>query len=451
MRQLQPVVWSKGVFLSPQHLQAQDRFFEDTLRFLVGALSFRNWGFATLQIDPAGLSQGRLSVTEASGIFPDGLILDLPGSDAPPASRTLEECFPAAQTQCLFYLAVPQDRPGGMNVALQRGSISTRFYAEIQMLRDENSSGVEKPVSLARKNLQILADGENLEGAVLLPLAQIERTEAGGYRHDAKFVPPLLNIKDNELLTGILRGQIETLISRSNQLAGSRRERNQSLADFSASDIANFWLLYTMNVHLPEMRHLLDAPQVHPETVFLHLLSLAGALSTFSSKIEPRDLPRYEHERLGPCFLALDAVISELLETVVPSNFVSLPLKPLRDSIYATAVDKDRYFENSRPYLAISSDMKEADLIARVPALAKVCSATNIEQLIRQALPGLKLMHLPVPPRAIPVKLRYQYFSLERTGPVWEAIVRARNFAVYMPGEIPNPELELIFLFANPV
>jgi type VI secretion system protein ImpJ len=94
--------------------------------------------------------------------------------------------------------------------------------------------------------------------------------------------------------------------------------------------------------------------------------------------------------------------------------------------------------------------MKEADLIARVPALAKVCSATNIEQLIRQALPGLKLMHLPVPPRAIPVKLRYQYFSIERTGPEWEAIVRARNFAVYVPGEIHNPELELIFLFANP-
>jgi type VI secretion system protein ImpJ len=94
--------------------------------------------------------------------------------------------------------------------------------------------------------------------------------------------------------------------------------------------------------------------------------------------------------------------------------------------------------------------MKEADLIARVPGLAKACSATHIEQLIRQALPGLKMMHVAVPPRAIPVKLRYQYFALERTGPVWEAIERSRNFAVYLPGEIPNPEMELIFLFANP-
>lgn len=339
MRQLQPVVWSKGVFLSPQHLQAQDRFFEDTLRFLSGALSFRNWGFATLQIDAAALSQGRLNVVEAAGIFPDGLMLDLPASDTAPASRTLDEVFCDGRTSCIFYLAIPQDRPGGINVALQRGGASTRFYSELQMLRDENSSGVEKPVSLARKNLQILAESENLEGAVVLPLAQIEKTEAGAYRHDLKFVPPLLNVKGNELLTSILRGQIETLVSRSSQLAGSRRQRNQSLADFSASDIANFWLLYTINVHLPVARHMLDASHVHPEALFLHMLSLAGALTTFSPKFESRDLPKYEHEKPGPCFVALDAAITELLETVVPSNFVALPLKPLRDSIYATAID----------------------------------------------------------------------------------------------------------------
>ena len=449
MRQLQPVVWSKGVFLSPQHLQAQDRYFEENLRFLSDALAFRNWGLSSLQIDSMGLSEGQLTVSQATGVFPDGLMLDVPGSDAPPRSRTLEECFPAGSNRCSFYLAIPQDRPGGINIGLQRGGISTRFYSELQMLRDENSTGIEKPVSLARKNLQILAEGENLEGSVLLPLAQIERTEAGSYRLDAKYVPPMLNAKGNELLTGILRGLIETLVGRSSQLAGTRRQRNQSLADFSASDVANFWLLYTINSHLPVLRHMLQSDCVHPETLFLQMLTLAGALTTFSPRLEPRDLPKYEHEELGPCFIALDAIIAELLDTVVPSNFVALPLKSLRDSIYATAIDKDKYFENSRFYLAISSDLREADLISKTPLLAKACSATHIEQLIRQALPGLKMLHVPVPPRAIPVKLRYQYYSLERSGPVWEAIVRSRNFGVYVPGEIPNPEMELIILFAN--
>jgi len=450
MRQLQPVVWSKGVFLSPQHLQAQDRFFEDSLRFVSEALPFRNWGFSSLQIDTAGLSQGRLALLSCSGAFPDGLLLDIPDSDAPPRARNLDECFHPDQPTCSFWLAVPQERPGGVNVALQRGSVSTRFYADLQMIRDENSSGVEKPVSLARKNLQILAEGENLQGSVVLPLARVERTEAGSYRLDPRFVPPLLNIKGNDLITGILRGLLESLISRSSQLAGTRRQRTESLADFSASDIANFWLLYTINSHLPVIRHFMEANQVHPEPLFLDMLSLAGSLTTFSTQIEPRDLPRYDHDQPGPCFTALDHTIAELLDTVVPSNFVSLPLRQVRDSIYATAIDKDRYFENSRPYLAISSDLPDADLTHRAPALIKTCSAMHIEQLIRQALPGLKMTHLPRPPRAIPVKLRYQYFSLEASGSAWDSILRARNFAAYVPGDIPAPEMELIFLFANP-
>ena len=450
MRQLQPVIWSKGVFLSPQHLQAQDRFFEESLHFQVEALAFRGWGFSTLQLDGTALSEGSLAVTRASGIFPDGLVVDIPGSDALPRSRTLDECFRDGRTRCAFYLAVPQHRPGGINVRSERGGISTRFYAELQMLRDENSTGSsEKPVSVARKNLQILAQGENLEGSVLLPLAVIEQTEAGTYRFEPKYVPPMINLKGSDYLSGILRGLVELLVARSSQIAGSRRQRNQSLADFSASDVANFWLLYTMNSNLPVLRHLFDSDLVHPETLFVQMLALAGALTTFSPRLEPRDLPRYDHEQLGQSFGLLDALLRELLDTVVPSNFVSLPLKPLRDSIYATAIDKDRYFENSRFYLAISAEMRESDLIGRTPKLAKVCSATQIEQLIRQALPGLQMVHVPVPPRAIPVKLKYQYFSLERSGVAWESIQRARNFAVYVPGDIPNPDMELIILLAS--
>ena len=55
---------------------------------------------------------------------------------------------------------------------------------------------------------------------------------------------------------------------------------------------------------------MLQSDRVHPETLFLQMLTLAGALTTFSPKLEPRDLPQYEHEELGPCFIALDAMIA---------------------------------------------------------------------------------------------------------------------------------------------
>ena len=336
------------------------------------------------------------------------------------------------------------------NVAVNRGSVSTRFLAQMQMVRDENTGSGEKPIQVARKNLQILAEGENREGSVVLGFTRILRSETGMYQIDPAYIPPLIDIHAHPTLKRILSNLVELLVARGSQLSGSRRQKNQSLADFTASDIANFWLLYTVNSHLPVLRHFLESTCTLPEMLFNELSDLAGALTAFSNKIAPRDLPAYNHEQLGACFGDLDRLIRIMLETVIPSNFVSLPLKMVRDTIYATSIDKDAYFEGSRFYLAVASDIRDADLIDRSPKLLKCCSATQLETLIRNALPGLRLAHVPTPPRSIPVKLRHQYFAIEQGGPVWESVLRARNFAVYAPSDILNPQMELIILLAQP-
>ena len=63
----------------------------------------------------------------------------------------------------------------------------------------------------------------------------------------------------------------------------SRRQKNQSLADFTASDIANFWLLYTANSYFPILRHLFESKKGHPESLYTAMLALAGSLTTFST------------------------------------------------------------------------------------------------------------------------------------------------------------------------
>jgi type VI secretion system protein ImpJ len=179
------------------------------------------------------------------------------------------------------------------------------------------------------------------------------------------------------------------------------------------------------------------------------MLALAGSLTTFSLTIHPRDLPQYDHDDLGGCFTVLDEKLRLLLETVVPANFIALPLKLVQPSIYATALADDKYLANTRMYLAITAEMSQADLIAKTPYLIKVCSASHIEHLVRQALPGVALTHVAAPPSSIPVKLAYQYFSLSQSGPAWEAVGRARNLAAYIPAEFPGVQAELIILLPN--
>ena len=444
MSRLAPVVWTKGTFLTPQHLQYQDRFLEDLLHFQVRSLTFRPWGFRTLQIDRAELAGGTFRLAAGSGIFSDGLPFDFPDSDRSPAAKPLADCFTMGRTSAEVWLAVPGFHDGGLNLAAHDGY--ARYRSELAMFPDENTGLNEKPVQVARRNLRLLAGDDSREGYVTLVIGRVCRTASGAFQMDPHFVPPLLDFCASEYLTSIARRLLEILAARSSAIAGMRRQKNQTLADFTAADIANFWLLYTLNSALPLVRHLFETRRGHPENLFAALVQLAGALTTFSSNVHPRDFPTYDHEDLGGCFTQLNETLRTLLDTVVPTNFVALPLKPVREAIYAASLDDEKYLQNTRMYLAISAEAAAAEVVARTPKLVKVSSANQIEHLVRQALPGVMLTYVASPPSVIPVKLKYQYFQINQGGAAWEAIVRARNLAAYVPADISAAELELLIL-----
>jgi type VI secretion system protein ImpJ len=446
MRQMQKVLWTKGVLLTPQHLQIQDRFLEDALGFQLGCLTFCPWGFGRLEVDREALAGGVLALAEASGLFPDGLSFDVPASDPVPGPKPLEEHWQPDQTSMEVYLAVPEERPGGRNVSARKDERATRYIAEVVVRRDENTGLSEKPVQVARKNLRLLVEGESLEGHVTLPIGRVVRTAAGAHELDPRYVPPLLDIGASEYLMAMARRLVEILAAKSGALSGVRRQRNRSLADFGVSDVANFWLLYTVNTHLPRFRHLYEVRRGHPAELFAAMLALAGALTTFSSTVHPRMLPEYDHADLSGCFTKLDELLRDLLETVVPANHVSLPLTLTEPSIYAASIDQDRYFTAPQWYLALKAGLKPEELLRRATQLLKISSADQIDRLIRQALPGVGLSHVPSPPSALPIKLDYQYFLLDRSGQDWEAIRRSRNLAVYAPSDFPEPQMELIIL-----
>lgn len=447
MSQMQKVLWSKGVLLSPQHLQTQDRFVEDLLNFQLSSLAFFPWGFSRLEIDREALASGALAISGAAGIFPDGLAFDIPASDAAPPPKPLQDFWRPDAEFLDVHLAVPEHQVGGHNVATARSDRHTRYWSEMVMLRDENTGLMEKPVQVARKNFRLLTAGESLESSSVLRVARIRRSAAGTFELDPQFVPALVDITASDYLLAIARRLVEILSAKSSTLSGVRRQRNRSLAEFGVSDIANFWLLYTVNTHLPRFRHLFQTLRGHPNELFTAMLDLAGALTTFSPAIHPRDLPGYDHQELGACFTRLDDIVRDLLETVVPTRHVTLPLRLTdRGEVYATAIDNDRYFAAPQMYLAINADLKTDELLRKVPSLLKLSAASRLEHLIRQALPGVGLQHLPNPPAALPIKLNFQYFALERSGPDWDAVRSNRNLAAYVPGDFPNPQLELVIM-----
>src|ERR1039458_5350303 len=176
MRILQPVIWAKGTFLSPQHLQVQDRFVESVLQFRMEALQFRPWGFSRLRIDREALASGVFAIHEAEGLLSDGLPFDIPGSDPAPPVKPLAPYFEPGQTSIDVSLAIPDFRVSGVNLSMRERGMDTRYLSEFSSFRDENSGATEKPVQLARKNFRLLAEGEPKGGAISMPVARIRRT-----------------------------------------------------------------------------------------------------------------------------------------------------------------------------------------------------------------------------------------------------------------------------------
>jgi type VI secretion system protein ImpJ len=448
MKLLSKPVWAEGMYLGPHNFQAQSRYFEDSLNFVTTSLWRDAYGFAGLQFDDDALRNGTLSLTNGRGLFEDGLAFDFPGSDSAPPPREFGALFSPVADHLTMHLAVPALQQEGRNTSLDNGSpASVRYHSREQELPDENTGRDEKKIKVGCKNLQLLAEAEVTDQFVSLPLVRIVRSGSGKFETDFSFVPPCLALSASGSLTGMLRRLIDILDDKSAIFAREQQQRQgQFQAGLSAHHVAQYWFLHALNSSVSTLRHFLLSKHVHPQELFREMSRLAGALCTFGLEVHPRSLPVYDHRNIGACFEALDQHIRRHLEIVMPSKAITIPLRSVGNSLYEGDVNDERCVGASRWLLEIRSPIGEADLIARVPQLVKVCSARFVVELVKRALPGLAVKHLAVPPAEVAVKVESQYFAINRTGPCWENIMQTRKAGVYVPGEIPSPEMNLIVL-----
>jgi type VI secretion system protein ImpJ len=445
MRFLSRVVWSEGMYLGPHQFQVQNRYFEDSLDFAVANLWFEPWGLAGCELDAESLRNGTLALVHARGIFPDGLSFNMPECDDPPPARPIGELFPPVRDYMNVSLAVPARKPDGLNCAVEpEQAAAARYVAETRVLHDETTGRDEKPVVLGRKNIRFLLDVEPAEGLTTLPMARVRRDGVGRFVFDEAFIPPCLTIRASDRLMAILRRLIDILEEKSATLGAAKRAGGRSWAEYSTRDIANFWMLHTVNAALAPLRHMFYANRGHPEALYFELARLAGSLCTFALESHPRSVPLYRHNQLDECFEALDHMIRTHLETIVPTNCLPIPLVKTGDYFYEGEVADQRCLGPSRWVFAIHAPIGEAELISKTPALVKICSKLFTPELVKRALPGMALTHLPVPPSAISARVDTQYFGLSKAGPCWDHLVKTKQVGVYIPGELPDPKPELL-------
>ena len=433
------------MLLTPHHFQQSDNYHEEILSSRIDSLVPYGWGILDLRINRESIANGSFELLSCTAAMPDGLFVSVPGTDPAPPSRHVEGHFHPDMQLLDVHLAVPTIKVGAPNVQANGADDSQmiRYLQQGGIVVDETTGDNEQQVAFARTNLKLLFGNELREGYSSIKIAELERTATGQVALVEHYIPPALNVGASTWLVNMLRQVVEILITKSSTLSEQRRQRSSSLSDFTTSEMAVFWLLHTVNRAIPTLAHLFRTRLVHPERLYTELAELCGSLMTYSIDRHPKDLVRYDHLDLYHTFSRLLAEIRDLLETVIPTKCVAIPLENVRESLYVGRVLDDRLLKEAAFFLGVRAQVPEGRLIERVPRIIKIASRDVIDSVVGSALPGVSLAHAVPPPAPIPTRVGFQYFGLDGVGPYWETIRGSKTISVYVPDEFPDVKLEM--------
>lgn len=447
------VLWGEGLFLRPQHFQQQDAYHEWRLAQAMRALHPYAWGVRQVKVDADALQAGLLRLLELQVIFPDGEFVHAPGEDELPPPVSLHELQAsdlADGSSLTFHLAMAPVRGSGTNMAASALEADTamRYHRVPQHLSDQFTDAVSAEVITLRKSVRLLPDSSPRAHLLGLPLLRLKKTTQGGFELDGRFMPPCLQVQSSPLLSLQLRRLMDVLQAKVDALYGLHREPSKNIIEFRSGDAASFWLLHTASTALAGLTHLARHPALHPERLFDKLLELAGGLMTFSKSVTLADLPAYDHVQPGPAFARLDLVVRELLETVISTRSFSVALQEHMPSFHQGRLDSEQIKTGTQLFLGVSAAMPPAELVDVVPQRFKVGAPDDVDKLVLSAMPGVRLVHTPQVPAAVPVRPGTYYFSLEARGNLYERMLQAQALTLYAPSGIQDLNLELIALNA---
>lgn len=431
-------VWSEGMFLRPQHFQQHDRYLETLIRERCGGLQPYDWGIKKLKIDQRQLAMGKFSLTECSGIFPDGTPFNLPEDDELPLPIEI----PTDVQNMIIYLALPMHRVGSVEVDTDENRHQlARYHATENEVRDINvASNATSAVMVAKLQTSLMLHRQERSGHVCIGVGKvIESRVDKNVIIDEQYIPPSVDCNAQPVLKSYIKELSGLLHTRGEALGGRVSESGRG----GVAEIADFMLLQLVNRAEPLLEHLQNIPALHPESFYRLALQLAGELSTFC-KINKRPIsfPVYLHDDLHKTFITVMNELRELLSSVLEQNAIFIPLTPPKYGIRGAKVPDPHLLKDATFVLAANAQISIEQLRSGFPSQVKIGPVEQIQKLVSSALPGITVHPLPVAPRQIPYHAGFAYFELNKQGELWKQMQQSGGFAIHIAGEFPGLELE---------
>jgi type VI secretion system protein ImpJ len=432
------VAWREGMFLRPQHFQAQERYFDAHIRARVDSVQPYAWGFTAVTIDEDLASLGKFGLLRASGVLPDGTPFSIPDELPPPPPLDV----PADARDAIISLTLPAAQPGAVEFReVEDASHDARFaVAEREIADAFSDETATEPIEFGLPNLRFGVTRDQTYGRVTLGIARVREVSNKKLVFDDRYIPATLDIRAATRLSGGLTDIVGRVEQRAEELA----LRAVEATDGGSETFANFLLLQVLNRWLPMLRHLEALPTVHPERLYESLVGMAGEIATLvRPDRKPPELPRYDHENPQQCFEPVFDLLQSMLSAVLERSAVQLPLEEKGPGAYVSTITDHNLFKTGYFYLAVAAAVPVEEIRRVFPSVAKIAAVQKMKQIVESALPGVPLRHVPTPPPQIRVLPGHVYFELDRSVRDWRDFASAPGLGLHVAGEWPELRLEL--------
>jgi type VI secretion system protein ImpJ len=269
----------------------------------------------------------------------------------------------------------------------------------------------------------------------LIKIAELLHAGEGpGAFLSTRYIPPCLTVHASPVLERMLKDMRELLTAKGRELAEYKGQHKIHPLEMGSRETVLLVMMQTISRYIPLFHHHLEGEETTPRIFYALVRQLVGELSTFSETVSalgdpPHPLKAYRHDTLWECFDPALKIAKELLKEVAPGPNCIVPLD--YDGQYFTATLDEQFFTgNNRYYLSIKVDMLPGDLRPLLTETGKISSREAMEQLLRQALPGVSIEYLESPPAELPRRAHYRYFLINHHDPHWRNIEQDRNIAV---------------------
>lgn len=451
-----PLFWEHGLFLQPQHFQLAHRQQLSALTRMASLLNPYLWGVRRLVVNEDALNNGTFEVAQLELLLHSGEWAALPGNATLPP-RSFLAAWTTPEDPLYVSLALAGFRAQGNNVlrtdAPADAPETVRYTAPLapETIPDLMGDGPEADVGTLRYNLRLCFSPDDCPDLPRLPLARLVR-DGERVRLDASFTPPCVDVNAVPELRRLLHDVRDTLLSRSRQL----EEYKIIAGDAGVSGVSSlhgitlFSVLGVLSRNAPELEQFLDAPSIHPWPVYRALCRLVGELSVFSATLSAlgetpqgtRALPPYDHENLQHCFRAACDIIARLVDTFVIGPAFTFPLETQGRADHLGTVMPQSARTGVYTYWLLVRTSHAEGLAERMERLAKLAPTENLDGIVAQALPGVRLRRSAQPPAGLPLRGDTLYFTIDQNDPLWRKIMQQGNLALMLPS--PPEDLSVV-------